>query len=118
MVEIISDESSLQKGLASEHWSKSRLNEALLAASALVDDSCILKPLLKAGANPNAVGPDGNTPLMNAAGAGQITNVRLLLEAGADPNMHDLARRTALSMARQRDHSEVVELLQQAHSSE
>jgi hypothetical protein len=51
----IADEASLVTRRASGHVSQEELDEALMAASGSTDDSCILKPLLKVGADPNFV---------------------------------------------------------------
>ena len=116
--ETLRDEAALHGVLAAKAYSQQELDQALMYAAAIVDDSCILKPLLKAGANSNAVNSkEGNTALMNAAGAGQLRNVRVLLEAGADPNRRDLAGRTALSMAKRTSgRYEIIELLMQVHA--
>jgi len=121
VVEAIGDESALSRRLQSGNWSKATLNQALLVASGSIDDSCILKPLLKAGADPNTISePSGNTALMNAAATGQITNARVLLESGADPKIQDRAGRTALSMAKQntRPNVELVKLLEKYDSAD
>ncbi len=47
----------------------------------------------------NLKGADGNTPLMCAALSGDAESVRLLLESGADPNIGNDARATALMYA-------------------
>jgi hypothetical protein len=80
--ETARDETALRNALATKKFSLLELDQALMYAAATVDDSCILKPLITAGASPNAVHyPGGNTALMNAAGAGQLRNVRVLLKA-------------------------------------
>ena len=40
---------------------------------------------MKAGANVNAAGLDDITPLHDAAGAGQLKMVKMLIDKGADP---------------------------------
>jgi ankyrin repeat protein len=42
--------------------------------------------LMRDGADPNASGPGGTTPLYAASVQGRVGNVRALLAAGADPN--------------------------------
>ncbi|MGN1308892.1 MAG: ankyrin repeat domain-containing protein, partial [Akkermansia sp.] len=44
--------------------------------------------LLQYGADVNRPTPDGQTPLMTAALAGDVTMVKLLLKNGADPAAH------------------------------
>jgi hypothetical protein len=119
LLQIVSDESEVRNALATKRLTGGRLDEALLTASAIIDDSCVLKPLIAAGANPNAMGKDGNTALMNAAGAGLIVNVSVLLEAGADPTKKDLSGRTALAIANERPkpNPEIVSLLEKPKSA-
>lgn len=60
----------------------------------------ILMMLLENGADPNAVSGDrGNTPVMDAASTGQTELVRLLLAAGADPDVRSKSGQTGLMMA-------------------
>ena len=46
-----------------------------------------------------------------AAGEGNLTQVRRLIENGVDPNLGDYDRRTALHLAAAEGHDKVVELL-------
>ena len=55
--------------------------------------------LLDAGANVNAVSPNGTTALMMAARGGYAPTVELLLSRGADVNQHNENGATALSWA-------------------
>ena len=55
---------------------------------------------------------EGWTALMFAAGEGHASCVRVLLDAGADPTLTDADGDPALSFAKQRNHREVIELLQ------
>lgn len=70
--------------------------------------------LLAAGAQLNAVAPNGSTALMLAAKRGHLEMVRLLVGAGAELNEIDREEGTALDMARKANHTEVVEFLQRA----
>jgi thiol-disulfide isomerase/thioredoxin len=54
-----------------------------------------IKALLKAGADVNSLDEDGCTPLMWAAHNNHEENIKLLLEAGADPAIKDKAGRRA-----------------------
>ncbi|HEX8985664.1 MAG TPA: ankyrin repeat domain-containing protein [Bryobacteraceae bacterium] len=54
-----------------------------LLDAALRGDGERIGALLREGADPNAPGSDGTTPLMNAARSGDLASVRILLEAGA-----------------------------------
>jgi ankyrin repeat protein len=56
--------------------------------------------MLKAGAPMNAAGPNGNTPLMMAAGYGAIDAARLLLRHGADAKAVNRRGMTAADFAR------------------
>ena len=57
----------------------------LITLASLVGDVDVTRALIDAGANPNALGGDGRTPLHAAAFAGHLPIVQLLLEADADP---------------------------------
>ncbi len=62
----------------------------------------VVKALLDAGANPNIpvkIATQSMTPLMQASQAGMADLVQLLLEGGADPNVTNAGRYTALDYA-------------------
>ncbi len=59
----------------------------------------VARYLLDAGANVNAVSPNGTTPLMMAVRGGYAPTVDLLLSHGADVNQHNENGATALSWA-------------------
>ncbi|RMD78508.1 MAG: hypothetical protein D6809_05650, partial [Gammaproteobacteria bacterium] len=61
-----------------------------------------------------ARGPEGDTALLAATEAGRTAIVRLLLEAGADPDQANPAGRTPLMEAAARGELELVQLLLQA----
>ena len=69
--------------------------------------------LVDRGADVNTKTGFGSTALMVAASEGHESTVRLLLSKGADVN-GNRDRDTALSLARDRGHPEIVELLRQA----
>jgi ankyrin repeat protein len=72
-----------------------------------------VKLLLKHGAKINEQGKlEGFTALMTAAAEGQMEVVRLLLTHGADSKIADEDGDTAISFARQKGHTAVVELLE------
>jgi ankyrin repeat protein len=96
-----------------------------LMFSANMKDPQISEVLLSAGATVNHQANDGTTPLIVAAWNRNKEVVQLLLKAGADPTISasqaggplnsDLEPTdTALSVAKRRGHSEVVELLEAA----
>jgi len=55
-------------------------------------EACV-RVLIAAGANPNVVNTDGETPLIWATRSGHEACVRALIEAGADPNADAQIRR-------------------------
>ena len=61
------------------------------------DDAFAL--LIKAGANPNAKGPDGSTLLHQAAQAGNLTMIRVLADAKVDFNQTNKDGFTTLDVA-------------------
>jgi ankyrin repeat protein len=68
--------------------------------------------LLKAGADPNAAPPGGETPLMTAARTGALHAVKTLIAAGANVNARDTIRgQTALMWAAAEGHAAVVQAL-------
>ena len=98
-------------------------------------DPAIVQLLLQRGANPNrredmlgsrsvepcaaddsrgVVSTDGRTPLMTAAVWGYTEIVRVLLEAGADPLLHDAEGKTARDWAEWANKPETAALLREA----
>lgn len=71
-----------------------------------------VKERLDAGEDPNALGPDGVTPLMVAAQAGFDPIVEALLYAGAEPTLTDRIGETALMKAAANGHREVFKRLE------
>ncbi len=67
--------------------------------------------LLARGVDANAIYHNDLTALMWAAGNGKTDTVKALLDAGAKPGMKDNRGKTALDMARDGRHAEVVALL-------
>ena len=71
--------------------------------------------LLAAGADANAALAEGETPLIVAAGRGNLEIVRALLSAKADPNAKDaIGGQTAVMWAVQQGHRAVAEELLRA----
>ncbi len=75
----------------------------------------VIEMLLKAGANPNTLGADGETALMSAARAGVLGNVKTLVAHGAKVNATEQWRsQTALMWAAAEGHANVVKALVEA----
>ena len=70
--------------------------------------------LLDVGADPNLASRRRKTPLIYAAGCGNVPVVRVLLEAGADPNIAAPGGEAAISAARAAGEEAVVQLLLEA----
>ncbi len=64
--------------------------------------------------NPNLLSELGGTALHEAAAAGGVEMVTLLLDRGVDPTVRSKPGVTALDLARQYGHPPVVELLEKA----
>ncbi|MEM7350128.1 MAG: ankyrin repeat domain-containing protein [Acidobacteriota bacterium] len=99
-----------------EHGADARLpdgdGQTVAHSSAASSDSQLLQLFL----TPSTLDlPDraGNTPLHHAAGWGRVENVRLLLAAGASPELANDAGQTALEVARESGRKRVVELMRQ-----
>ena len=78
-------------------------------------NGALTERLLKAGANPNAALPNGETVLMNCARTGSVQGVRALLAKGARANDRETSHdQTALMWAAAQGQSEVVAALVKA----
>ncbi len=86
-------------------------NQALHAAIALGDSVETILLLLEAGADVNATQAGGFTPLHQAAAAGKLDVVALLLENGARRDAACDQGKKPGDYARERGHAAVVELL-------
>jgi hypothetical protein len=73
----------------------------------------VLNVLLKAGADINKAWSDYWAPLHSAAKSGQRECVEILINSGADVNMKDAAQ-TALDLAVERGHQDIVKILRDA----
>jgi serine/threonine protein kinase/ankyrin repeat protein len=86
--------------------------ETRLLEAAVVGDVDLANQLLIDGADPNPVEKiSGRTPLMNAAAGGHAPLVALLLIRGGEPKIQDTAGQTALMLAAENSHSDVVRVI-------
>ena len=73
----------------------------------------IVELFLLGGMDPDATDEMDRTALMRAATNGHIETVETLLAAGANPRLKDqFTGQTALSLAREHGHAEIVRLLE------
>lgn len=87
------------------------LLERLLGTAIGRDESVFLDSLLRHGALGNGPLPSGATPLEEAASAGGVKVMRVLLENGADPNVSGPNGTTPLEEAALKGFDETVKLL-------
>lgn len=80
---------------------------AMLAAAAAGDNAKV-RELLEKGASANMLGRDHNTPIMEAAYAGHLDTVKLLLDHGADLSVKKSDGATALDLGGR--HQDVMDL--------
>jgi len=71
----------------------------------------VVRPLVAAGLDPNAGGPEGRPPLALAAQRGNLALVEALLDAGASAGATDRMGNSALLIAASYGHEPVVRLL-------
>jgi ankyrin repeat protein len=88
-----------------------RAHDKLMLGAARRGNVGRIQRLLAEGADVNAGGKYGNTPLVHASASGHADVVRLLLDAGAMPSMTTDDGGTALYWAASEGHGDVVQLL-------
>jgi ankyrin repeat protein len=88
-----------------------------LEAAAAHGHADTISRLLQAGATPDAMNENAQTPLMRAAENGHLTAVHVLIHGGADPNVWEQGE-TALLCAARSGHEDVVEYLEGITSEE
>mgnify|MGYP003620438128 CR=1 FL=1 len=99
------------KGAGLAAVSRNRMAIQPLHAAAAGNHLGIVRLLLDAGADPNAIQSDSFRPLHSAAQNGNAAMVALLLERGADPSLSDDRGRTPRALAEAQGHADVVALL-------
>lgn len=87
--------------------------EGSVCLAVLNNNPAILKLLLGGGADARAANAGMETPLHQAAAAGNLECARLLLAHGADANALNLQGQTPLRLASNGGHGELAELLRQ-----
>lgn len=88
-----------------------------LAAAAAIGDAERVAALVEAGANPNAAGRDGMTPLVWALRARNLSGLRALLAHGANPNIQGPPGLTPLVVAAKTDNPELLAALLDARGN-
>lgn len=89
-------------------------DDTLLHLVARVGGADEIALLVASGADINAKGDIGYTPLHSAASMGRLKVVEKLLELGAAPNLRDEFGGTPCTLAETGGHTEVVRLLKRA----
>jgi ankyrin repeat protein len=92
---------------------ESRIVSSPLGAAAAGNRTDEVRQRLASGEAPDQFGPDGTTPLIDAARTNALAAMVALLDAGADPNRRDARSRgwTALMHAVSTRHADAVRLL-------
>jgi hypothetical protein len=90
---------------------------ALMVIAAKGDTAKMLQALIDAGAKINTQDSEERTALMDAADAGRVENVYVLLRAGAEVNKRNKEGKTALTLAIENDYVETIEILKTYNAS-
>lgn len=86
--------------------------EAPVLTAAGCSSKNILEYFLKKGAKVNYQNNKGNSPLMRAAYAGRIDNLKILLSYKADKQLKDNNGHTAMDLAKEKKQKEIVDYLE------
>ena len=103
----------MTEGLRGKEDPKTRLEKLnnVLHNSIVLIDNALFGKVLELGADINSKDAQGRTVLMKAAALGDAEKVAMLLNAGADKGIPAMTGKTALDIAREYNHTEIVELL-------
>jgi uncharacterized protein len=96
--------------LASRQGGFTPLHSAVATDAGAVDIE-IVRLLLDKGADPNAKGQSGSTPLHTVGFTGDRASLELLLKHRADPEIKNNDGKTPADLARERGHQEISDLL-------
>ncbi len=88
------------------HFATKIMQDRILAFLLQTDPACV-----------NKQDADWQTPLHKCVIPNDISKVRLLIEAGADLSLSDKSGKTALDLAREHNHTEIIALLEAALQS-
>ncbi|PWU05522.1 MAG: hypothetical protein C5B51_14245 [Terriglobia bacterium] len=106
------DDAVIADLLIRAHANVNAANELGVTPLALAASIGMVEKLLAAGANPNLVAANGESPLMAASRSGKLEIVQALLEHGADVNAKENVRgQNALMWAVSQKHADVVRML-------
>jgi ankyrin repeat protein len=94
----------------------STVDQQVMNDAALNGELTKVKELIRQGADPDQIDPDGRTALMYASFNGHTEIVRLLLDEGAEVGTRDALGRTALLYASTGPFAETVKLLLDNHA--
>lgn len=102
------------KAKANIHAKEVNYGNSLLHLSVFAKKKLNTEQLLRAGLNPNVVNSRKTPPLAIAAGEGDTTTAKLLLQYGADIDIKNIDGENALDIAKKYKKQDMTELLTQA----
>ena len=92
-----------------------RIKKNAIIYAAGSGNTAIVRMLIAAGIDPNALYANDLTALMWAAGFGKTATAAALLDAGARADLKDNRGKTELDMARDGNYLDTVRLLEATH---